>query len=354
MKEDVLANLSAFSVEQTEASDALDSITGNGDGESPQSPTASFLAQVEPETETPPVTEEAEAPQGWIFALRDIPTGQFLNLTDYGHTYRYQRVVDPVDETTDRFLVFHKEGEDATSSDTLNGLLTTRYVAASLERFIGNLSENADFVGDPVIKSSPFACVWRGKLNGQVQYFTDETAKMVFSLLSGITVDTIDNLSSELSVSVSNSYDGTRGLRLDYVMSIGGSIPNAEGSQEIQINDLFSLGRFSHKVIHAGTLSAVETDLTQIHANMETSVVTLQEFSDSFDASIEQIAKVLKKDNAQTFRSLCENLTGAYRNLYYLLIVASYVLTNNYSIKEHMKVRTAVDKIYTTVFATTV
>ncbi|MCK5020445.1 MAG: hypothetical protein KAS32_25640 [Candidatus Peribacteraceae bacterium] len=368
MKKDVLANLSAFSVEQTDESDALGAITDNGNGgnmgESNQSPTESFIADVTSEVFDGPhslngyenqaieeTNNENETPTGWVFALRDIPAGQFLQLKDFGHIYRYQRVVDPADDTTDRFLVFHQTEDNEADWTTLNGLLTTRYVAASIEKFVANLAESTTFVGDPVIKSSQFACVWRGKLDGQVQYFTDETAKLVFSLLSGVDVDSIDNLSSELSVSVSNSYDGTRGLRLDYVMNVGGNIQTGNETREMRITDLFSLGRFSHKVIHAGTLSAIEADLTQIHANMSNSLTVLQEFSNDFDANIEKIAKVLKKDNEQTFRSLCENLTGAYRNLYYMLIVASYVLTNNYSIKEHMKVRTAVDKMYTTVFA---
>lgn len=285
----------------------------------------------------------------WFFALSNVP--KFLKIVEYDQTYIFSRIVDPQGNYSNKFNVFFKEGNiDDANWITLNGVLTDRYVAASLEKFIEVVTSGVNLIGEPVIKREPWKSIWFGKTDTNIQYFDDETSGIVFSLITGVDLAVINNLSSNLSIVVSNSYDGKRSLRLDYNINTSGSITVDGQLQEVNIVDYFSLGKFSHNVNHTTGLAEVSTDLTSIQNNVTATINTLKNYRTNLNDIIESISSSFKKEARHQFNSLCENLVDDYRSLYYVLILASVALSNNYSVSEHMVIRSKIDNLYRRVF----
>jgi len=285
----------------------------------------------------------------WFFTLSEVP--KVLKISEYDQTYLFSRIVDPSGRYTNKFNVFFKEESIENASwFTLNGVLTDRYVAASLEKFVEIVTNDVELINEPVIRREPWKSIWFGKTSSNIQYFDDEMSTMIFSLVTGAELTSINNISSNLSMIISNSYDGKRSLRVDYSINTSGRLDINNQVQDVEVVDYFSLGKFSHNVNHTIGLAELSMDLTSIQDNVDTAIITLKNYRTNLNSVIESISLSFKKESKQQFNSLCENLVDDYRSLYYVLFLASIVLGNNYTISEHMAIRSKIDILYKRIF----
>ena len=303
----------------------------------------------EPQTDVPQMNNTTPDRPAWTSPLQNVEVGQILRLKEYGQEYIFKRVMDPNGNSTSKFEVFYREEGD-NPWQTLNGLLTDRYVVASLAEFVSNLNNEMNLVHIPHTTREPWNAVWFGKSDVSIEYFDDETSRMVFSLITGADDATISNLSSNISLTVSNSYNGKRSLRVDYNINSTGVVTSSSGSQNMKLVDFFSLGKFSHRVIHNASITQIAADISDIQIHIEDTITTLKGYTTNIDSIVEKISKGFKKDNKNQFLSLCENMVPEYRKLYYVLICASAVLGGNYSIGEHVMIRSLVDKLFEEIF----
>jgi len=297
-----------------------------------------------PNIETPQI----EVPiNSWIRSLRDIGN-QSLKLEDYGYTYIFKRVIDPCNNLTNKFEVFCNP-ENTELWFILNGLLTDKYVVVSLSDLVSYVCSQFN-ISESRISKEPWRAIWIGRTNINVNYFDDETSKMIFSLISGLDDAIISNLYSNISLSISNSYNGSRTLRIDYNINSSCNLVSNSDLRNVKLTDFFSLNRFSHKVIHNSNITQINTDLKNINDNIDITMETLKNYRDNIDDIIKTISRGFKKENKNQFISVCQNLVPEYRNLYIILICVSAILSNNYSIGEHINIRFLVDTIFCKVF----
>jgi len=320
--------------------------------ETPEAPVAETEEVVTSGAEevTQVIEEEISTTPAWAGPLANIANDQVLKLTEYGQEYLFKRVKDPSGNATNRFEVFYKEEGEDNQWQTLNGLLTDRYVVASLSEFVSHLNNEMNLTHIPYTTREPWKAVWFGKSDVAIEYFDDETSRMIFSLITGANDVTVSNLSSNISLTVSNSYDGKRSLRVDYNVNSTGAVTSSSGSQNVKLVDFFSLGKFSHRVIHNSSITQIGADISNIQEHIEDTITTLKGYTTNIDSIVESISKGFKKENKGQFLSLCENMVPEYRKLYYVLICASAVLGGNYSIGEHIAIRSLVDKLFSAIF----
>ena len=298
------------------------------------------------EVPKPPVPAE----KTWTISLKDVNHGVIV--TDFNESYQYSRVLDPTSNPTDKFLVFHKTTQNnETKWETMSGLLSNRYVVASLTDFIDILKTAIQFENDPVIYVEPFKCSWHTTTPHVVSLFgNDEASKLIFSLVSGINYESMENLITKLAIHVSNSYDGTRSLRLDYTIFISGIAKNSETTKEFKFHDYFTLSNYSNNIIHTSQLENLSTDLTTVVEKLNGNIEILKGITVDADKYADAIVKCFKKDNKLQFISYYENLTPADKNLYTILLLTSIVIDKNYSSSVLNKIRGEVDSIFSTIF----
>lgn len=291
----------------------------------------------------------------WILPLKEVACGQTFELNEYNQKYKFQRIVDPDGKETKKFLVFlnddNKKDENGKLIwNTLSGVLSDIYVVASMEEFVNLLTKQLKFIGQPIIRKEPFKVSWSTKSTQNIKYFEDDAAKMIFSLVSGVGVKTLDNLSSTISIVLSNSYDGSRKMRLDYVVQTAG-IVNGQGDN-VNLVDYFVLCNHSHQIIHTGQISEIESDLSSVQEHIDSNLAIFKNTTSNsvLEKIVKNISKCFKKEGRQQFVGLCENLSGPYKNAYYILLMASIVLEKNYSVLTYNKIKSVSDKIHNDIF----
>jgi hypothetical protein len=283
--------------------------------------------------------------EGWVTPLNSVV--EEFDLTEYGQVYKYQRVKDPDSNDSKKFLVFCKDGVEE-DWITLPGLLSNRYHIASLEKFIERLQGQIEIEPNRIIKE-PFKLEWRGKTSYAINAFEDETAKLVFGIVSGLEIESIEriqNMEANLVVLTSNSYDGSRSLRLDYSLRNKGIIDG----KEFYTTDYFTLCNYSNSVIHTSSLSTIASDLESIVSNIEPNIVRLKAVTEGLDNLAGIISKFYGKEERGQFDSIYENLAGEYKNLYILFMIASIILEKNYGIMKHQRIRGAFDTFISRIF----
>lgn len=302
------------------------------------------------QTETEPdqtteVTDEIATPM-WSVPLATLGE-EPLRLVDFQNEYLYQRVKTPTNVDTDKFLVFHRESADV-NWKVLNGLLTDRYVVVDLEQFITDFTSQINIpVIDTNVKTMPFNAIWKGTLEDtEIDYFdNDEAAKTVFSIISGLETERLDELGKAIVLNLSNSYDGTKTMRLDYTVRLSAKVVSENTTQEFEFSDLFTLTKYSNRSIHNQGITEVLPELSEIRNSTIETINQLKLIDTGINDKIETLSKCFRKENKEVFVGYCDNLAAAYKNLYYVLIVASYVLSSNYTINEHYSARRISDKL---------
>ena len=199
---------------------------------------------------------------------------------------------------------------------------------------------------EPRINTDLFHAEWIAKSKTEVKIFDDDSAKLVFSLISGIEVESIDKILSNLTIVASNSYNGTKSLRVDYNIHTSAKI----GEEVHTLRDFFTLTRFGHAVEHTGNLSVISTNLINVKNNIEMNSELLKTYTD-IDGWVKEISKSFGKKIKTKFDGVWSNMVDDYRNLFYLLVTTSIILEQNYKFSDHLRVRSVVDRIFRTIFS---
>jgi len=289
---------------------------------------------------------------GWTFSLRDM-TSIGVSIKEFGQEYQYKEILTPNNEKTGLYTVCCLL-EGSTKWVPLNGVLTRKYVIASSEKFINLLQDKIKLTEEPKVYIEPFRSTWLGSTNYDIKTFDDDDASMIFSIITGIDGIKLSSVKSKLNIAVVNSYNGSRSLRLDYVVNTIGSINNSDSSSNTthKMKDFFTLCNFSSKFIHAGSLQEIDTDVTSIQANVDHTIQKLKSYNTNIEDIIEKISKNFKKETRDHFQGQCSNLQPAYKNLYFILLITSVLLERNYTVLQHINIQSTVDKLNRIIFKT--
>lgn len=321
-----------------------------------------FIDYVSPEEETiiKDLTDENEQEQpkedkniddqpilnDWLFAFKDIPTDNSLKIEDRGQTYIYKRVLNPDGSPTKKFNGFYK-GRDNTAWISLNGVLTDRYVASSLDKFVNSvLMRRINLTHIPIADSKePWKTVWFGISNLDVAYIEVPTeATYIFESISESDI-TINRISSKLGFSVSNTYDGSNKLKVSPIVRTVG----LNGIRPLtSFVDYFTFCNFTHDISHTSDASGFDVDLTTIQENVSDHLVVLKSYTD-VGSVIEDISKSFKKASREKFKKVCSSIQ-LDMNLFHVLMATSIALGKYYSIAEHLAIRSKFRRLFERIF----
>ena len=259
--------------------------------------------------------KEKETKPPWIFSLNDIPGDQELQITDIDHIYRYQHITTPSGRPTDKFLVFSKKENDIVDGEenwvTVSGVLSNRYSVSSIDSFIKELNNIVKITGEPVINTEHFRSSWRGAIDG-----TDGSVA--------------------ISIHVTNSYDGSRSMRVDYTFE----------NEDIDV-DYFTLSRYSTAMVNEDNLINITSTLSDIHNQLSDTVNKLKEIEIN-DVIMKKLSKHFLRAEKKQFKELWEQ--SKPNSLYEALLITSITLDKNYTVDRYTKLRGEVDKLVANVF----
>jgi hypothetical protein len=277
----------------------------------------------------------------WIYPFEDNDNIQICEHGD--QEYVYVNVLDPESKKTNYFKGFYRDlGNNDNDWKIMNGLLSSRYIGASVSGFINNKCKNIETT---IIKTKkePFYLSKFLYTTQDLNLFDDESSQIVFQIVTGLKDELFLNFKSKSTLMISNSYNGTMSLRIDFITS---NIIQNQCSM-VKFDDYFILNKQSYTLQHIMTsgIDRLDTDFCNVQVNLDASIKYLKEYNTDIDKHIENIgSKFNKKSDKSSFLSLCENLIDDYKNMFYILIIASIVLNNNYDIQSHKSIRTYVDK----------
>jgi len=293
----------------------------------------------------------------WSIRLSDIPKGKTLRVNEFSgkQIYQYQELLTPDDEQTGMFMCFCQDDRIKKDGKTpwvpmKGGTLSDRYVVVQAEELIKSILDEVDedkTNKQHTICHEPYLLEYGIKTNHKIELFNDETAKIIFNMITGLDDKDYQDLRSTIHVVIVNSYDGKKSLRLDFVVKTSAKV----GDSEYNLIDYFTLGNNSHILEHmSNSVKSVSAKFESIKNSVDGNVAILKEHKSSIDSIIVDIASRFKKANREAFITLCDNLPNDDKNLFFVMIMASIVLTKNYSLQERMKIRTYIDSLLSTIF----
>ena len=283
--------------------------------------------------------------EDWIYAFKDIPSTNSLKLEEFGQIYIYNRVLDPDGVPTNKFNGFYKNTYETTGWIDLPGVLSNRYVATSLDKFINSvLKQRFQLTQIPITNKEPWKTAWLGVSNLTIDYL--EIPDMAIHVFQNITERdvTITNIISKLGFSVTNTYDGSNKLKVTPIVRTTGY--NGVGPMTSFV-DYLSFCNFTHDISHTSDATGFNADLTTIQENVSDHLVVLKQYTD-VDSVVDNISKSFKKPGREKFK-LVYNSTQS-ENLFYVLIAASIALGKYYSIAEHLHIRSKIRKLFERIF----
>ena len=252
-------------------------------------------------------------------------TSSNITVTEFDkQQYKFSQVMDPNGEKSNYFTVHCKEA-GSEKWKTVNGVLSNNYVVTNVEEFINALKRNVSFEGDAVIKCQPFYLSWNGKTTKSIEYFDDDISKTIFSIVSGASVTELENISSYIQIQISNSYNGTRSVMLNYdIVNVG----MFEGSS-ISYVDHFSLSKYRNKIAHTGGLLEVKETLEDVQEYVDAAKTRMLNYTEDIDTVVEKVANSMPSEKLKkSLYSLWDNIQGDFKNLFYLSVITSIVLNS--------------------------
>jgi hypothetical protein len=300
--------------------------------------------QIENDVTTIEETQDTQAiTNDWITSLS---TMDYFELNEFSQQYRWYRVPTP-DHTeenrnlTNKFKVFCKWPDKSNDWVIMNGLLTERYSVASLKGFTDALCSTLGIENENYITHlGYFRSLWLKDLDSPVEVFEDDTAKMIFALISGTPIEHLDEVSTRLSLMVVNSYNGKTKLGIDYELKTTANVNSASTT----FRDYFTLSRYSTEVIHGNQLINISSDIGNIIENLNNTVDHLKAI-ELTSREIESIGSCFNKESKSTFLDICTNMTPDFRNLFHVSIVASIVLDHRFNIDSYLRMRTVIGSL---------
>ena len=289
--------------------------------------------------------EDREQPADWIYAFNVIPEKNSLKIEEFGQIYIYKKVIDPDGAPTNRFNGFYKNIYTNLPWVDLPGVLSNRYVATSLHKFVNSvLVSQIDLTSVPLTNREPWKSAWLGISKLAINYIkVPNMALYVFQNISDRDV-TITSISSELGFSVTNTYDGSNKLKVTPIVR---TIGYNGISPMTSFVDYFTFCNFTHDISHTNDASGFTADLVTIQENVGDHLVVLKQYTD-IGSVIEDISKSFKKPGREKFKLVCSS--AQTKDLFHVLISASIALGKHYSISEHLSVRSKIRKLFERIF----
>jgi len=284
---------------------------------------------------------ESSGIDSWTFPLSSIKDEKEIKEFDL-QTYIYRRQTDPAGVKTNYFECFCKDSRNPNSWVPTNGLLSKRYIIANIENLTKELKKEVKVVGDPIIHHEPFFLNYSMKTETELKMFDTDESKFIFQLLTGIDELEIKKIKSIAQIMISNAYNGTKSIRVDY---------NIKSSTTINDNtynfvDFFTLGKYNKRLTHlSGGLGVVSSGMEHIDDYVKKSKTVLKSVTSNMDTIISNIKSKLRRENKQVFSTFIDNLPNEYKNLFYVLMLTSLTLSRDFSPKEHFAISTYVEKL---------
>lgn len=283
---------------------------------------------------------DKKSDKNWIIKLSSISDSS--GMIEFGDEYIFKAVNNPDETKSDKFIVFCKpENSDRWECEAF---LTKRYNIASIEKFIENLSLNLDD-SKAEIKKIPYHISYSNfatEENLNLNLFDGEIGKLLFTILIGEDINNFEKIKSNLLINVINSYNGKKRLRIDYNLKSSYKI----NDKDVDFVDYFTLSKHSKSIVHKSGLFDLKEEIISIIPIIQTEIDIIKTYDNDLRKHIENIADCFIRDSKKLFYTYCGGLTGAYLTLFYVLIVASIVLSKDYNLMTHFKVKNVVDKIF--------
>jgi hypothetical protein len=308
---------------------------------------------------SPPITivetNSVELPD-WTVRLRGLDEEEELEFEDGGSRQRYlfKEVLDPDENPTGLFNVFCKDQNFVDINGdpfwiTLNGLVSkSKYVVVKMDKFIKELLQTIPFSDTGArIKHQPFMISWEKETTNEIEFFDDDDAKLVFGIVTAMDSPEITSMKSVTSIHCINSYSGKRALNIDFIIKTSANVNGVS----ITLKDYFTLTRRKINITHTRRLEDLQTELGAVQEHAKEVICELKDFKDpeKINQIVNDITNRFLMDAKKEFSSLCENLIGDFRNLFFVLTIASYCLDKYYDITRHVDINSYVDKTLKTI-----
>lgn len=299
------------------------------------------MLQQEDMTEAPVATEETtqdtqqqqqQVVSSWVIPLSTVTNNVTIS-EFYTQTYKMVRVKDPDGNPTSKFCCFVKHMEEEWK--ILPGLLSNQYSIVSIEAFVHALMQNIGGIeGSPRIYYDDWKILYEQQINEALDIWDyDDATKTVFSIITGAEVQTLESIRTKIYLRVVNSYDGTSKLNVSYGLS---TQANVEGDS-LEIRDMFSLSRYSHRLKHDQNLSEISSDIQSIRETISANMAVLKEAPvDRF--TFDNVLERLNKENKNLLQNMWENLPENMKTYYYFGVLLSVTFTKNWNFSSYSKV----------------
>lgn len=283
--------------------------------------------------------ETAHVTPSWTIPFSELTENELIIQEGDMQKYIYKKVLDPEGNETGLFEGFCLDS-GVGSWKSMNGLLSKKYIAANLNEFINSAFTDIEFTNQ-ISKHEPFYMSKVLYTNNALTVLDADSAKTLFELITGASDLSISNINSKLSIMISNSYNGTMSIRMDYVIT---NSVNVNGNS-VSFDDYFLLNKHHFTFQHMmGGFDNIASDFSNIQNYLDTEINRLKSHVLS-DNDIQTISsKFYKKAGRESFLSSCENLNDNTKNMFYVMMLASMVLNSHYDIQSHKNIRSYIDK----------
>jgi len=289
-------------------------------------------------------TMTEEVYNSWTYGFKE---DKVIKFTEFDlQDYEFHPVHFPDGTFANRFLLFCHEKDaikgTAKKWKVREYTLSSRYVVASLDSFIKELEKEIKFENVKMYHQ-PFSISYFGEAKGKsLKTFDKESTAQIFSLMTGIDSDVISNVKTKICLMVSNKYDGTGSLIIDYVLNTSGVINGKEHS----FNDYFTLLNITNKINHTSKIKSFNYTLEELEKKAEENRQILKNKTELIEDEMKSISGKLKKELSQKLNSYWEQLPASMRNLYYLQLLVSYCLDVAFDYNSYLNMRKEFCKIF--------
>lgn len=309
---------------------------------SEESKTESKESETEKESE-----DKSEDKSPWVKELRDhTKTG--LQLKDGTHTYYYKPITDPENIETGYFSC-HCNIKDRTIPKsqqlewhTKKMCLSKVYKPVVLSELIKELKNHIKYDNSTFNDNSPFLLTWRANIiDEEERHFENTGDKQLFDAITGLkSDDEFGNISENLDLCIVNSYDGTSTMKFNIVLSFKDDTNNSFSDFFTLYNKKF---RFHHK---GGFGDLIKENLKDLNNIFDTNTKALKNYDErkNVEKAYKELHLKFTREYKKDFSQLWDSIDDGYKNLYYLYLCASSVLSNKYSSFSHMNILPIVEK----------
>jgi hypothetical protein len=267
--------------------------------------------------------------------------GPFLQFEDCGNIINYTNLTDPDGRFSSRWSINIKSKSSPKDApwNVMSNLLTNVYTVGKTDAIVSTIKSQ---LGGKTIGEKYW---WDGSvvkytfiLEGYATDFreNDETNKFIFTLLTGIKEDDVDQ-NSTLSFNVVNSMVGNHTLCLNY-----GFLTNiiAKGANKVlSTNNPYILSEYSSRIVHDKKLQLNYSEIQNVKSNIAAKIAKFKslQLPDNF---IDMLIKGTgSKRIINKVEKILKGLPDEFRNFYYATYIISTVSASEKNISFEIRSR---------------